>query len=1369
MRDSPTYKTYLAFATGAATPKNARKFKKPSSPSKKKTFAAVEEPAEKPATRKQSAGVQIRDTLGVSVSKKKAPAKTEKSKGIKFLSDAALHKEAQLKKDIKRSKRETHIHQAGGLIEGVDLVSEVPDEPKCKAIKTSEGTSLKLRVPDNIKAVDINKTDDEEYDKFVHTPKDYVPTDDKDVDDEEFDHISKQMYGDVNVELQDSERKGDQVKDDAHAQQLRLSLLYKRLKFHYKVLLPHPNMPLNFSTLIIFPQILHSSYHPLRVSILVSLDLSKDTKPYTMLRSSRSIQLESISVIKNGNKVLTRTVGTHEETYEPTSVEEKLDRRNEMKARGTLLMALPNKYQLKFHSYQDAKLLIESIEKISSSTNEADTIASGVSTAHTQGTTVNFTSVDNLSDAVICSFLASQLNSPQLAKEDLEQIDPNDLEEIDLHWKMVMLTIRARRFMKRTENALIAQDGIGGYDWSYQAGEEIPINYAFMVLTSSKSSSSSESKVDSCSKSCMKAYGNLKEQYDSLTSNYKKSQYNLLSYKAGLQSVEERLVHYKKNEVVLTDKINVLNLDVKLRAKVLADYTKNLEQAEKERGELKLTLEKLQNSFKALNNLLDSQVSDKSKAGLGYKEITPDSFVNSSKILAKQENIPDKEYHAVPPPLIGNCMPLKHDLRLIDEHFESVSVDVISNITHSDVKTVKTIDVNHKGMFSTEEPNPVMNNNFSPPIIEDWHSDDESEEEISPTIEVKTVKPTIGRLNMLSLFEHLQYVCDKKDIIPMRNNLNRVNKKNFANKLTHPHPKRGFVPRAVLTRSGKINTTGASVTTTARPVNNARSKSPVTHPRIKSKAFQRGHSKDTRSNNKLSANKNSIFNNKVNTVRVDDSTARDTIVVNGNMRRGVNVVKASACWGNPQQKEYKEKGVIDSGCSRNMTRNKCYLNDFEAYDGGFVSFRDEKGRISSKGKIKTGKLDFDDVYSCKELKYNLFSMSQMCDKKNNVLSTNTECHVLSSNFKLLDESQVLLRVPRKDNIYSVDLKSVVPTGGIENQLDFKVKVIRCDNGTKFKNSAMNQFYEDKGIKRDSSIARTPQQNRVAERRNMTLIEAARTMLVDSKLPTTFWAEAVNTACFVLNRALVTKPHNKIPYELIRGRPPLIDFVKPFGCLFTILNTRDNLGKFERKADEGYFVGYSVVRLLFDIDSLTISMNYVPVVAGNQTNGIARSKENLVAGQNDKQKELEQEYILIPICITDPLISQGNKDSAVDVGKKALEVDESESSDNVGKNDQVPRTPINVAGPSARTNAFEEHFFKRFSPFKNAFSLLHVLIVTPIDDTGIFGNAYDDEVLEGHVDINNVVSSYKIPKATKFLKYHPQEQMIGSLETLVHTR
>ncbi|GKF17203.1 putative ribonuclease H-like domain-containing protein [Tanacetum coccineum] len=195
---------------------------------------------------------------------------------------------------------------------------------------------------------------------------------------------------------------------------------------------------------------------------------------------------------------------------------------------------------------------------------------------------------------------------------------------------------------------------------------------------------------------------------------------------------------------------------------------------------------------------------------------------------------------------------------------------------------------------------------------------------------------------------------------------------------------------------------------------------------------------------------------------------------------------------------------------------------------------------------------------------------------------------------------------------------------VENIVDKKVKVIRCDNRTKFKNRVTSEFYKKKGIKKEFSVARTPQQNGVIERRNKTLIEAAKTMLADSKLPTTFWAEAVNIACYVQNRVLVVKLHNKTPYELFRGRTPI--FMRPFRCHVTILNTLDYLGKFDGKLYEGFFVGYSMnskafrvynirtrkveenlhIRFLddkpiiagdgpkwmFDIDVLTKSMNYV---------------------------------------------------------------------------------------------------------------------------------------------------------------------------------
>ncbi|GJW08748.1 putative ribonuclease H-like domain-containing protein [Tanacetum coccineum] len=224
--------------------------------------------------------------------------------------------------------------------------------------------------------------------------------------------------------------------------------------------------------------------------------------------------------------------------------------------------------------------------------------------------------------------------------------------------------------------------------------------------------------------------------------------------------------------------------------------------------------------------------------------------------------------------------------------------------------------------------------------------------------------------------------------------------------------------------------------------------------------------------------------------------------------------------GNPQY-TLQDQGIFDSGCSRHMTGNKSFLTDYQEIDGGFVAFggSPKGGKITEKGKIRTGKLDFEDVYFVKELKFNLFSVSQMCDKKNSVLFTETECLVLSPDFKLLDESQVLLKVPRQNNMYSFDLKNVVPSGGkpcwscLQSSLKMTILVllVRRESNTKL------LFCGMKGVKREFSVARTPQQNGVAKRKNRTLIEAVRTMLAYSLLPTTFWAEAVSTACYVQNR------------------------------------------------------------------------------------------------------------------------------------------------------------------------------------------------------------------------------------------------------------
>ncbi|GKC35669.1 hypothetical protein Tco_1048053 [Tanacetum coccineum] len=237
IRDSLAYQTYHAFATGAATPKTKRIYKKPASPmikttttsleetpSKKKSAPAKKDVSSKNPLRKQLIGVQIRDTPDVSISKKKAPATTDTSKGIELLSDVALLEEAQLKKVLKRSKREMNIHQACGLSDGANLESEVPDELKGYGNETNEQGDEDdvLESDDDHQHANNEQTesnnprtsnDEEETqdDKYVHTLEDYVPTNDKtndetnDVDEEEYDKINRELYGDANVRLTDVE------------------------------------------------------------------------------------------------------------------------------------------------------------------------------------------------------------------------------------------------------------------------------------------------------------------------------------------------------------------------------------------------------------------------------------------------------------------------------------------------------------------------------------------------------------------------------------------------------------------------------------------------------------------------------------------------------------------------------------------------------------------------------------------------------------------------------------------------------------------------------------------------------------------------------------------------------------------------------------------------------------------------------------------------------------------------------------------------------------------------------------------------------------------------------------------------------------
>nr|GEX96654.1 putative ribonuclease H-like domain-containing protein [Tanacetum cinerariifolium] len=620
--------------------------------------------------------------------------------------------------------------------------------------------------------------------------------------------------------------------------------------------------------------------------------------------------------------------------------------------------------------------------------------------------------------------------SVNVTTANINQINEDDIEEMDIKWNMALLSMRADKFWKKTGKKISIQgsDVAGfdkskvecfnchkmgpfareyrvGWDWSYMENEEedhalvaeAPIEFALMANTSTENKVFDNSL---CSKDCKKNNDSLNSKITDLTDKLFDAKNMIYHYKLALAQVESRLVEYKEREVKYIEKIRTLEYYDKGKKECIESLRKELKSLKQEKEAIDGKLAGLLTASKDLDNLIESQRSDKSKEGLGYT--------------------------AIPPPTAQLYLSPKKDLSW-------TGLPDSSPITPKQfVKFVKASDSQSK----------------------------------SKTDEKETPK-----------------------------------------------------------------------------------KPPV---------------KDA--------------------------------------------------------KQYKKpnKKPNDSGCSRHMTGNISYLSDFEPFDRGYVSFGQGGCQIIGKGTIKTGKLEFENVYFVKDLKHNL------------VRGPPTKCFENNHNCTAC--------------------------------LKGKQHKASCYNGGEFRNKELNDFCTQNGIKREFSNARTTQQNGVAKRRNRSLIEAARTMLADAKLPVTFWAEAINTACYVQNRVLVNKAHNKTPYELFNGRTLAIGFLKPFGCHVMILNTLDNLGKFESKGDEGYFLGYSMSskafrvfnkrtkrveenmhieflenkaiekgygpNWLFDIDYLTKSMNYVPVVDActNSTNFLGTK----VDARKDVKKDVSSlRYIVLP--------------------------------------------------------------------------------------------------------------------------------------------
>ncbi|GJR05759.1 hypothetical protein Tco_0528743 [Tanacetum coccineum] len=409
--------------------------------------------------------------------------------------------------------------------------------------------------------------------------------------------------------------------------------------------------------------------------------------------------------------------------------------------------------------------LESSLNNNSDSSNEVVNIAQTVNTAYrvstasTQVNNANSSNVDNLSDAVIYTFLASQPNSPQLVTKDLQQIHPDGIEEMDLRWQMAMLTIRARRFLKNngrrltvnsnenigfdkskvewynchkkehfakecralrnqdyknkestrrnipmetfTSTALVSCDGLGGYEWSDQA-DEVP-NYALMAYSSS-SSDSEVSNNSNCSKYCLKTIETFKSQYDQLHKYFKKYELIVLAYKTGLESVEEKLEVYKANESIYSQDIKVLKFEIECKDIAIRELRKKLEIAQKEKDSIQFNVDKFENASKSLDKLIECQIVDNCKKGLGY--------------------------NAVPPPYTGNFMPPTPDL----------------SFTGLDEFVNKPVVENRK---SDEEVSKVVRKSNDSLIIEDWVSDSEEEDVSQTKTEKKTVKPSIAKIEFV--------------------------------------------------------------------------------------------------------------------------------------------------------------------------------------------------------------------------------------------------------------------------------------------------------------------------------------------------------------------------------------------------------------------------------------------------------------------------------------------------------------------------------------------------------------------------------------------------------------------------------------------